>query len=244
MSSTNRGGPRNPGDYYVTPIPHINTFLREFKHDIEHGQDPVIDWTICPFDLWGEGIIRILDPCAGGDDINSMSYPAALAQHPLAENYHLITVDIREDSPASIKANFLTTDISFDPDIVITNPPFELALNIIEKSLQEVRDGGLVIMLLRLNFLESADRFAFFNNNMPNVIYPDGRRMGFWPEKVSTAMLKWCAENDVEVKKPTDCDSVPHAHFVFQKGTKNRFAKIRPIYTRREDINQKQLFHE
>lgn len=44
-------------------------------------------------------------------------------------------------------------------DCVITNPPFSLAKEFIEKSLKEAR---VVIMLLRINFLESKKRRALW----------------------------------------------------------------------------------
>jgi hypothetical protein len=51
-------------------------------------------------------------------------------------------------------------------DVIITNPPFSLAMEVILKSL-ELAD--YVCMLLRLNFLGSADRHSFFREMMPDV---------------------------------------------------------------------------
>lgn len=49
-------------------------------------------------------------------------------------------------------------------DLIITNPPFTLALEFLQKSL---READSVFYLLRLNFLGSAKRKAFWNANRP-----------------------------------------------------------------------------
>lgn len=51
-------------------------------------------------------------------------------------------------------------------DVIITNPPYSLAYEFIQKSLTL---APLVIMLLRLNFLGSIKRRAWFHDNMPDV---------------------------------------------------------------------------
>jgi hypothetical protein len=52
--------------------------------------------------------------------------------------------------------------------VVITNPPFRLAQEFIEASLLA---GEVVIMLLRLNYLGSKRRHAFFQEQPPSTIY-------------------------------------------------------------------------
>lgn len=52
----------------------------------------------------------------------------------------------------------------FNTDIIITNPPFSMALEFLQKSL---READSVFYLLRLNFLGSAKRKAFWNANRP-----------------------------------------------------------------------------
>jgi hypothetical protein len=49
-------------------------------------------------------------------------------------------------------------------DLIITNPPFSQALEFLQKSLAE---ADCVIYLLRLNFLESRKRRAFWQANPP-----------------------------------------------------------------------------
>ena len=84
-------------DYYVTPVSEIELFLKEFnKHENIFDQD-----------------IYILDPCAGGCDAHEMSYPKALNQIGIGAN-KITTIDIREDSLADIKTNYLQYDCKFN----------------------------------------------------------------------------------------------------------------------------------
>jgi tRNA1(Val) A37 N6-methylase TrmN6 len=80
-----------------------------------------------------------------------MSYPAVLFKYG-ADYNKIVTNDIREDSPAQYHKDFLTATEKDKYDIVITNPPFNIAQDIINKSLEVVKPGGYVIMLLRLNY--------------------------------------------------------------------------------------------
>lgn len=96
-------------------------------------------------------------------------------------------------------------------DVVLTNPPFALALEYIKKSLTVVKPGGFVVMLLRLNFFGSEDRNSFFlSGNMPQRGYVHSKRLGFTPDGKT--------------------DSVEYCHFVWQKtGEPNHETKLRVL---------------
>jgi len=138
----------------------------------------------------------ILDPCAGGNRVpvqweykpglvftvppTRMPYPTVMRKFfPRAE---IITSDIREDSPAGCRADFLDTDVTDakEVDLVITNPPFAVAQEFVEQALKVSR--GYVVMLLRLNFLGSAKRLELFQRRMPERIYVHHKRMSFTPD--------------------------------------------------------------
>jgi len=57
---------------------------------------------------------------------------------------------------------------------IVTNPPFNLAMQIIEKALH---DAPYVAVLLRLNFLESTRRMPFFQAHPPSRIWVSSRRL-------------------------------------------------------------------
>lgn len=76
------------------------------------------------------------------------------------------------------------------PDWVITNPPFRLAPQFIEKALDVARDG--CAMLVRTAFLEGNDRFrTLFQPSPPAIVAPFAERVpmikGRVDEKASSA---------------------------------------------------------
>lgn len=178
MSSTNRGRDRSLHDYYVTPVPAIEHFL---KHFLKHEPGAL------------DGVV--LDPCAGGTvqgfkrdypgDLRdrvalgvAMSYPEAIRNVGIKPQ-KLVTMDIRFDSLAKIKTDFLNTTIMAAVDCVITNPPFGLAVETINRSLDIVKPGGWVIMLLRLNYFGAQKRREFWQRNMPTYAFVHSERMSF-----------------------------------------------------------------
>ena len=164
MSSTNRGGNVVSPDYYVTPIEPIRTFLRELVK-------------LEPHVLTG----RVLDSAAGGDQVRPMSYPEALKSLGVKDS-QITTVDMRSDSRAQVKSDYLKWVPEKEFDLVISNPPFCLAREFIEKGWKDCVDRGFVIMLLRLNFFGSQKRQSFWQGNMPKYSFVHSNRMSFTPD--------------------------------------------------------------
>lgn len=193
MSSTNRGSDRSKFDYYVTPIDEIRKFLLNL----------MVDYKV-PTPL------RILDPCAGGDAKHPMSYPEALKQAWYYSCFDLTTIDIREDSLAEFKMDYLGHTLferSFN--MVISNPPFDLAQQFILKALTDVEHDGLVIMLHRLNFFGGQARKEFWKLHMPEATYVHSKRMSFTDDGKT--------------------DSIEYCHSVWRKGSHPAFTKMRMI---------------
>lgn len=197
MSSTNRHNAekRHIADYYVTPVKDIITFLGALDEEVS-------------LDIWDK---TILDPCSGGDPSHDMSYPKALMEYyAIPDDWSGIkTIDIREDSLAETKCNYIETKLDYKPFLIISNPPFNQAMEFIKKALDDVENGGYVAMLLRLNFLETKARKDFFDNYMPTWIFVHHKRMSF-----------------------TDAggtDSVAYCHMVWKKNDYPKFAKIKVI---------------
>ena len=186
MSSTNRGTQRNADDYYVTPHWLIEDFLAAFSEN-------------CRFNFDEQAYPLMLDPSAGGCDKYEMSYPTVLEKH----GFNVNSWDIREDSRANLKGvNFLNvpTYESRKYDMIITNPPFNVAQEFTEHALEMVKEGGLVIMLQRLNWLGSQKRKPMWQKLPLAAVYVHSKRPGFDPQK------------------PSKTDSTEYAHFVFCKG--------------------------
>lgn len=135
-----------------------------------------------------------------------MSYPLAMK----AYGYNNITtLDIRKDSLAEIKTNYLNWTPDKKYNLIITNPPFKLALPIIKKALNDVKDNGFVIMLLRLNFFGSQKRKPFWDEYMPKYVFVHHKRMSF-TDKGGT-------------------DSIEYGHFVWEKNNYPEFSELKVI---------------
>jgi hypothetical protein len=213
MSSTWRSPAkeREPNDYYVTPISAIGDFIKAFQEDYPEFQPATI-----------------LDPCCGGNSFiaeiinpetkeviqeqvneHPMSYPLALEKYSGWSGYKLGTVDVREDSFAERKESFLTMDIPIKFDLVMSNPPFRFAQEFVNKSLSVVREGGFVVMLLRLNFFGAKKRFQWWKSNMPIACYVHNDRMSFTDNKKT--------------------DSIEYMHCVWQKGVTAQYTRLKII---------------
>ena len=136
-----------------------------------------------------------------------MSYPTALTEEFNIKD--ISTVDIRNDSLAKIKMSYLEYHADEKPDMIITNPPFFIALDVIKKALNDVQDGGWVIMLLRLNFFGSKQRKQFWDEYMPRYAFVHHKRIGF-TDKGGT-------------------DSIEYMHCCWQKGNYPKFCELKVI---------------
>lgn len=71
--------------------------------------------------------------------------------------------------------DYLSTEFT-DIDLIVTNPPFSLALKFLRKSLSE---ADTVIYLLRLNFMGAKKRKRFWQNNPPSHLFVLSKRPSF-----------------------------------------------------------------
>jgi len=73
-------------------------------------------------------------------------------------------------------------------DLIVTNPPFSLALEFLQKSLGE---AYTVIYLLRLNFLGSQTRKQFWNENPPSHVFVLSKRPSFTGNGTDSCEYAW-----------------------------------------------------
>jgi len=92
------------------------------------------------------GVYSFNEPCKGGGAI-----------------YDRVDVPRKEWTEINLGFDYLTVQ-SANTDLILTNPPFSLALEFLQKSLTEAKTVGY---LLRLNFLGSRKRRDFWNANKP-----------------------------------------------------------------------------
>lgn len=101
--------------------------------------------------------------------------------------------------------NFMGTKIHN----IITNPPFSLAKEFLEKSMEIIEYGGKVALFLKIQFLEGEKRKEMFEKYPPKYIYVFRKRMATFNngQEVDENGKKWAT---------TMC----HAWFVWEKGFK------------------------
>lgn len=91
--------------------------------------------------------------------------------------YDVRTSDIVKRTTTTEQMDFLSCKEKKWDGAIITNPPFKLAREFVEKSLNLVGNGQKVAMFLRLQFLDSLKRYELFNNCPPKRIHVFSRRV-------------------------------------------------------------------
>jgi len=123
---------------------------------------------------WHNGLVDVLEPCIGDGAISNV----------LLGKY----VDHVEWAEITKGRDFLTYDFGRRFDFVVTNPPFSLAQEFIEKSLTL---ANCVVMLLRLNFLASKSRKEFWEKHPPTAIHVLTKRPSFTGNGTDATDYAW-----------------------------------------------------
>jgi hypothetical protein len=169
MSSTKRGGQRTESDNYPTPPWCVHRLL-----------DRV------PFPTNGSWY----EPCAGEGDLigATNTWFRRLAGKAMwewdANELRLDAVPLLEKH---LPRSRITVGDYLEPltelplaervGVVITNPPYRIAWEVLHKSLREFPDS-YIVLLLRLNFVSSQARHPFMTAYMPDI-YVLPNRPGF-----------------------------------------------------------------
>lgn len=99
--------------------------------------------------------------------------------------------------------NFLEETLDdFEGDI-ITNPPYSVGLQFVERALESVRPGGKVAMFLKVQFLEGKRRGEFFAKSPPRSVYISRSRLA-------------CYKNGDLTTNPES--AIAYAWYVWEKG--------------------------
>lgn len=154
-----------------------------------YATDPKAVDMLCDLESFSK---NVLEPACGQGHIAK-----ALENH----GYNVIACDLIDRGFGRAGVDFLTLDKSnIDADIV-TNPPYVLAQEFVEKAMDVVSSGHKVAMFLKLTFLETAKRRELFKRYPPKTVYVASQRIACWPNG-----------------KPTSQSMVCYAWFVWQKG--------------------------
>lgn len=174
MSATNRGSNRKESDFYATPLETVYSLLDNYDG-------------ISPGDI-------ILEPSAGNGNIIQ-----ALRDRGFLNWIDAIELRDEELFELSLTANqvFIEDFLSINKkdfsqyDVIIGNPPYSLAQEFIDKSLELLAPGGRLIFLLRTNFLESNKRFKWWQDKIPNCLYVLSKRPSFTGKGTDATSYSW-----------------------------------------------------
>lgn len=149
------GNPKNKRveyDYYATNPKALTMLLN--KYDI-YGQD-------------------ILEPCVG-------RHIAETLKNFYTNKRNITCMDIVDRSyPNTIIQDFLELDTDKKYDAIVTNPPYSLAKEFVEKSMELLKPDGQVAMFMKIQFLEGKKRKELFEKYPPKYIYVFRNRMATW----------------------------------------------------------------
>lgn len=149
-------------------------------------------------------INSFLEPCVGGGNIANEVISIC---KPNTTKF----IDIVDRGyPNTEVTDYLTYD-SYDSDekfdLIMTNPPYSLGCEFVEKSIPMLSKGGYLIMFLKIQFLEGMKREEMFNKYPPKFIYVFRKRMGTWRNGEEF-------DENGKHRSTTMC----HAWFVWQEG--------------------------
>lgn len=135
---------------------------------------------------------NIWEPACGGGHISEV----------LKRNgYKVYSTDLIDRGYGDEFFDFFSTKNVFNGDI-ITNPPYSMALEFLKHSLDRIKEGNKIAMLLKIQFLEGKARGKFYKTNPPKNVYVFSERT-------------YCAKNGNFDKKET---AICYCWFIWEKG--------------------------
>lgn len=146
MSAKGRGSIVAPHEFYATPRATVESLIKELTFDPWHS-------------------LKYGDPCAGNSDI-IIPFVKGGYTEPMDWEW----AEIREGK------DYLTEGMTGEVDCIVTNPPFSLATQFIDRSLGE---ADFVAYLLRLNFWGSKKRKEWWEGKEPTHQFTLSQRPSF-----------------------------------------------------------------
>ena len=153
------------------------------------------------FDAEPFGSGSYLEPCAGEGHLSKRIIE-------LRPDATVDSIDIEDRGlDGVIVADFLEYNTNKRYDYLITNPPYSLGKEFVEKGLTLLKDNGKMAMFMKIQFLEGEKRKELYKQNPPKYVYVFTKRMGTFRNgsKVDEKGKPWAT-------------TVCYAWFVWEKG--------------------------
>jgi hypothetical protein len=170
-SARSDGKERESNDYYATDPIAIDKLIKYFKdNNINIIQDNDVIWE----NACGEGNLskrlNELNYTVMSTDINNRGYES---------RYICGATNNFIENPEYYK--YILDD---NPKIILTNPPYKYAKEWVEKSLETLHPKGKLILLLKLQFLESIDRYKLFKTTPLKYILVFSKRLSCYDSNI------------------------------------------------------------
>lgn len=169
ISATNRGSKRVESDFYATPISVVNKFLEH--HKLQNG--------------------AILECTAGNGNIVEAIYKKGYRNLITSVEIRNEYENLKRYSNEIYIDDFLIWQPKVEYKTIISNPPYSLAKEIIEKCFELANINTEIIMLLRLAFLESKKRYEFWQQHPVNKLYILSERPSFTGKGTDATAYAW-----------------------------------------------------
>lgn len=176
-------------------IGSTNVTNADRQKDDFYATDPLATLLLCEKEKFSK---TVWEPCVGMGHIAEV-----LSQ----QGYEVVCSDIVDRGyPKTEIKDFLTAQINGENQMdIITNPPYKLGKQFVKKALDISADGVKVAMFLKIQFLESQERWELFKEYPIKTVY------------VATKRLR-CAKNGEFDKY--ESSATCYAWFVWEKGYK------------------------
>ena len=177
---------------------------KRVKHDYYATNPLALDMLL---DVESFNMKDVLEPCVGEGHLATRIHE----HYPMSniDCYDIVERDYNPDYANIYVKDFLDVEPQKKYDSIITNPPFSLAQEFIENSINMLKEDGKVAMFLKIQFLESSRRKEFFEKYPPKIIYIFRSRMATWNngQKLNPEGKRWQT-------------TFLHAWFIWEKGFK------------------------
>lgn len=146
-ANNHTGKERSENDFYATDPNAVKIFLNRIKKDNLVLHN------------------KIFEPACGMGHISNVL---------ISNGFNVTSSDLIDRGYGKVQ-DFLKVNEIDECDIV-TNPPYNLAIEFLEKSMELLKPGYFCVMFLKIQFLEGKKRRKFFDKYPPKYVYINSER--------------------------------------------------------------------
>lgn len=164
ISTTWHPEQRAAGDYYTTDPTAVEEFINHMQKKSRLSS--------------GRFYVKIWEPACGCGNISKV-----LEQ----KGYRVISTDLYDRGYGKSGIDFLTAELPFECDTIITNPPYNIADDFVKHVMEILPIGGRYFALMNLSYLAGQKRFKeIYSNNYLYAIHVYTHRINCYKNNENT----------------------------------------------------------